>query len=73
MNSASTHIYRLTSIRSVSIRSYKAERLHFILEKYERIKEKKQKHWLLLPPVSFAGSDHPVMSMSLDALPALSS
>lgn len=57
MNSASTHIYRLTSIRSVSIRSYKAERLHFILEKkYERIKKKKTKQKkkikLALPPSS---------------------
>lgn len=52
MNSASTHIYRLTSIRSVSIRSYKAERLHFIFEKNmkESRKKKQKKHWLFLPP-----------------------
>lgn len=75
MNSASTHIYRLTSIRSVSIRSYKAERLHFIFEKIwkNQGKKKKKQHWLFLPPESLAGCDPPVLSMSLDALPALSS
>lgn len=54
MNSASTHIYRLTSIRSVSIRSYKAERLHFIFEKNMKESRKKKKTTLALPPSRIA-------------------
>lgn len=75
MNSASTHIYRLTSICSVSIRSYKAERLRFILEKNMKESRKEQKtkkrHRLFLPPELLAGCGDPVLSMSLGALPAL--
>lgn len=73
MNSASTHIYRLTSICSVSIRSYKAERLHFILEKIWKKQQKtkqNKKHWLFLPPESFAGYVDPALSMSLDTCPS---
>lgn len=72
MNSASTHIYRLTSIRSVSIRSYKAERLHFILEKIWKTQEKTKtnKNWLFLPPELLAGCGDPVLSMSLNARPS---
>lgn len=71
MNSASTHIYRLTSIRSVSIRSYKAERLHFILEKIWKTQEKTKtnKNWLFLPPELLAGCGDPVLSMSLKRSP----